>query len=205
MKGTLVMTRLFAFLALAVTAAGAMAQAPFPAPPPPSMAGAYVGATIGYVQAKSGCVGVLAGGGRSCDDKDPAFGAFGGYRLNRYFGAELGVRYLGKVRASGPGSSADIQTMVADLTALGIVPIEDRFAAYVRFGGYYAMQKASVAGVSDENSTDLTFGGGLQWDFAGGLGLRAEWQRYKKVGKDKPAYSVSDYDVLGVAALWRFH
>ena len=198
------MIRLLASFALALTAGAAMAQTPFPAAPPPSMAGAYVGATLGYAQAKSGCVGVLAGGARSCDDKDPAFGAFGGYRLNRYLGAELGFRYLGKARASGPGSSADIQTMVADLTALGIVPIEDRLAAYVRFGGYYAMQKASVAGVAEENTTDLTYGGGLQWDFAGGLGLRAEWQRYKKVGKDKPAYSVSDYDVLGVAALWRF-
>ena len=198
------MTRLLALLTLTAATGAATAQAPFPAAPPPSLAGAYVGATLGYAQAKSGCVGALAGGNRSCDDKDPAFGGFGGYRFNRYLGAELGFRYLGKVRASGTGSSADIQTMVLDLTALGMVPIEDRFAAYVRVGGYYSMQKASVAGVSDENSTDLTYGGGLQWDFAGGLGLRAEWQRYKKVGKDKPAYSVSDYDVLGVAALWRF-
>ena len=198
------MTRLLTLLSLTMATATATAQSPFPAPPPPSLSAAYVGATIAYAQAKSGCVGVLAGGGRSCDDKDPAFGAFAGYRFNRYLGAELGFRYLGKVRASGTGSSADIQTLVADLTVLGMVPIEDRFAAYVRLGGYYAMQKASVAGVAEENSTDLTYGGGLQWDFAGGLGLRAEWQRYKKVGKDKPAYSVSDYDVLGVAALWRF-
>jgi len=198
------MTRQFAFLVLALTARAAMAQAPFPAPPPPALAGPYVGATLGYSQAKKGCVGVLAGGGRTCDDTDPGFGIFCGYRLSRYLGAELAYRDLGNVRARSATSSDFIHTAVLDMTALGILPIEDRFAAYLRLGGYRAMQNASAPGVADRNNTQLTYGGGLQWDLFGGFGVRAEWQRYRRVGKENSPYDVNYYDVLGVAGLWRF-
>ena len=196
--------RLFALLALAVTLGAARAQAPFPAPPAPTLIGPYLGATLGYSQAKKGCIGVLSGGGRACDENDPSFGIFAGYQVNRYLAAEIGFRDLGKVRATGSTSTDDMHTQVFDITALGIVPIEDRFSAYARIGAYSAKQSTSVRGIDDQKSSQLTYGGGLWWDFAGGWGLRAEWQRYRKIGKEGSPYEVNYYDVLGVAGLWRF-
>ena len=197
-------TRRFILLALTVATAAAQGQAPFPPPPAPTPSGPYVGAALGYSQAKKECVGVLSGGGQTCDANDPAFGVFGGYRLNRYFAAETAYRDLGKVRASSPSASGNIHTRVFDVTAIGIVPIEERFFAYGRIGAYRASQSTSVGGIADQTSSQLTYGAGLQWDFAGPLSLRAEWQRYRKVGKQGSPYEVNYYDALGVAGIWRF-
>jgi OOP family OmpA-OmpF porin len=204
-KRTIVTTRLLTFLALAAAESAARAQVPFPPPPAPTLIGPYVGASFGYSDAKKGCLGILSGGGRSCDQKDPSFGIFGGYQVNRFLSAELGYRDLGKVRASGGTSSSDhIHAALFDFTGMGIWPIEERFSAYGRLGGYRATLDTSARGVPDQTNTQLTYGGGLQWDFIGGYGLRADWQRYRKVGKESSLYGVNYYDVFAVALVWRF-
>jgi hypothetical protein len=204
-KRTIVTTKLLTFLALALALGAARAQAPFPAPPAPTLIGPYLGASLGYSQAKKGCLGILSGGGRSCDQNDPSFGIFGGYQVNRFLSAELGYRDLGKVRASGGTSSSDhIHAVVWDFTGMGIWPIEERFSAYGRLGGYRATLDTSARGVDNQTNTQLTYGGGLQWDFIGGYGVRADWQRYRKVGKEPGLYGQNYYDVLAVALVWRF-
>src|SRR5258705_10937012 len=90
---SLVTNRLLLLLALTAAMAAARAQAPFPPPPAPTPSGAYAGGTLGSSQAKKDCVGVLEGGGRSCDERDPAFGVFGGDRRDRQHAAE--VRFPG--------------------------------------------------------------------------------------------------------------
>jgi hypothetical protein len=200
-----VTTRLLTFLALALAVSAAQAQAPFPPPPPPTLIGPYVGGSLGYTTARKGCQGLLSGGGRGCDSTDFSFGAFGGYQVNRYLSAELGFRSLGKVRAFGGGGSSDnISATVLDFTGMGIWPIEERFSAYGRLGGYYATLDTSARGVASQSNSQLTYGGGLQWDFIGGYGVRADWQRYRRVGKENSLYGLNYYDVLAVALVWRF-
>jgi OmpA-OmpF porin, OOP family len=200
-----VTTKLLTALALALIAGAVHAQAPFPPPPAPTLIGPYIGGSFGYSQAKKGCLGVLSGGGRSCDANDPSFGLFAGYQVNRYLAAEIAYRDLGKVRATGPGSLETIHAMVFDFSALGVVPIEERFSAFGRLGGYYATLDTSVRGIADQSNSNLTYGGGLQWHFIKGYELRAEWQRYKRVGKqDNDFYGINYYDVLGISLLYRF-
>ena len=198
-------TRLLMGFALTLALGAAHAQAPFPPPPPPTLIGPYVGGSVGYVTARKGCQGLLSGGGRGCDSTDFAFGVFGGYQVNRYLSAELGYRNLGKVRAFGGTSSSDnISAQVWDFTGMGIWPIEERFSAYGRLGGYYATLDTSARGVASQSNSQLTYGGGLQWDFFGRYGVRADWQRYRKVGKESSLYGVNYYDVLAVALVYRF-
>jgi len=200
-----VTTRLLTFLSLALAVSTAQAQAPFPPPPAPTLIGPYVGGSLGYMTARKGCQGLLSGGGRGCDSTDFSFGAFGGYQVNRYLSAELGYRRLGKVRAfGGTGSSDNISAQVWDFTGMGIWPIEEHFSAYGRLGGYYATLDTSARGVASQSNSQLTYGGGLQWDFFARYGLRADWQRYRKVGKESGSYGVNYYDVLAVALVWRF-
>lgn len=201
------MTSLARFLAFAImfSATAALAQATrFPPPPPPSMVGPYVGATLGLTQAKKGCLGVLSGGGRSCDDNDVAWGAFAGYRVLRYFAAEASYRDLGRVTATGPGSKDHIHGVVWDVTALGIVPLDDHLSAHLRLGAYRATLDTSVRGVDDQTNGNLTYGAGLQWDLFGNLGIRFDWQRYRKVGTEATLYGVNLYDVMSLGVLWRF-
>ena len=198
-------TRLLTFLSLALAVSTAQAQAPFPPPPAPTLIGPYVGGSLGYMTARKGCQGLLSGGGRGCDSTDFSFGAFGGYQVTRHLSAELGYRSLGKVRAfGGTGSSDNISAQVWDFTGMGIWPIEEHFSAYGRLGGYYATLDTSARGVASQSNSQLTYGGGLQWDFFGRYGLRADWQRYRKVGKESGSYGVNYYDVLAVALVWRF-
>ena len=201
----IVTTRLLTFLSLALAVSTAQAQAPFPPPPAPTLIGPYVGGSLGYMTARKGCQGLLSGGGRGCDSTDFSFGAFGGYQVNRHLSAELGYRSLGKVRAfGGTGSSDNISAQVWDFTGMGIWPIEEHFSAYGRLGGYYATLDTSARGVASQSNSQLTYGGGLQWDFFGRYGVRADWQRYRKVGKESSLYGVNYYDVLAVAVVYRF-
>ena len=200
------MKKLFA-LALIFTAAPAFAQvARFPPPPPPSLDGPYIGAGVGYAQAKKGCLAILSGGGRSCDDNDMAWGGYAGYRFMRFLAAEAAYHDLGHVTAAGPASSASVHAVAMDLTGLGILQIDEHLGAFLRIGAYRATLDTSVRGVDDHTNGNLTYGAGLQWDLAalGGLGVRFDWQRYKKVGGDNTPYGSNNYDVLNASLSWRF-
>jgi len=195
------------FLALAIlfSATPALAQATkFPPPPPPSMVGPYIGATLGYAQGKDGCLGILSGGGRTCDNDAMSYGAFAGYRVLRYLAAEASYKDLGRVTATGPTSTDHIHGILWDVTTLGILPLDDHLSAHLRLGAYRATLDTSVRGVEDHTNGNVTYGAGLQWDVFGNLGIRFDWQRYKKVGGAGTEYGVNIYDVASIGVLWRF-
>lgn len=185
----------------AVAAGAAHAQAVFPPPEPRPVYGLYAGAVIAAAQARRGCPDALLGGGRACDDRDPSWGLFGGYQLNRYFGAEVEYRDLGYLRASAPDSTRSTHTTVWDLTAVGMVPVTERFSALAKFGGYRALVQSGESGFADVHASGLTYGLGAQLDF-GPYGLRALFQRYRNV-KGGQNFGDNDYDTLGVALLVR--
>ena len=56
-------------------------------------------------------------------------------------------------------------------------------------------------GDDKKTGNGLTFGAGVQFNVTPPLGLRAEWQRYRKLGGDS---DMGDVDVISIGALWRF-
>jgi len=199
-------SKLFALL-LALIATPALAQmTPYPPPPMPTFIGPYIGAGIGYSQAKKGCLGIISGGGRTCDENDMAWGGYAGYQLFRFAAAEVAYHDLGKVTAAGTGSSENVHAAVMDLTALGILQIDENLSAFLRLGAYRATLSTSIRGVDDHTNGNVTYGAGLQWNLAmmRGLGVRLDWQRYKKVGGDTSPYGSNNYDVLNASLYWRF-
>ena len=206
------MTRLPA-VSLLLIASFAHAQTAFPPPEPTWPRGPYAGVLVGSAEAKPGCVGVLAGGGRDCDATALAFGAFAGARLHRFFGAELGYINFGeqKANSTGPASAASqgVKADAFDVALLGFLPLDalldsgqSRLSFFVRGGGYRATLSTTVNGVPDSTNNGFTYGGGVQYDISPKIGVRALFQRYKRVGRDQ--YLNNDYDVLGVSALYRF-
>ena len=188
---------------LAVLApATALPQTAFPPSPPPEVSGPYVGATAGVANNRSGCTGVLEGGGRACDSTDRSFSLFAGYQINRMFSGELAVRDLGKVTASGGGTTLSVHAFAADLTAVGRIEMIDRLFAYGRFGGYGARLNSDNTGAGDATNWGFTYGLGVEWDLHPSWGARLDWQRYHSVGKDS-VYGTSTYDVLSVGLLFR--
>jgi len=161
----------------------------------------YVGATIGQSKFKNSCTGLPAG--FSCDEKDTAWRLLGGYQFTPNIAAEFGYHNFGETKASGGGLDVKDKASAWELVAVGMMPIANQFGIYGKLGGHHSESKveSNVAGVGGKDTGNgLTFGAGLQWDVMAPLGLRAEWQRYQRVG----GVSDNKVDVLGVGAVWRF-
>ena len=139
--------------------AGAMAQQ--------TDTGWYVGASIG--QADLG------------PDDSTAWKITGGYQLNRNLSVELSYTDLGDadVDTGIPGLSANVEATAFELVGVYKFPVGNQFSIYGLAGLAMTEVEASIGGVSaSDDSTDLTFGFGAQYDFSRNMGVRAQWQRY---------------------------
>jgi OOP family OmpA-OmpF porin len=184
---------------IAVAALGAAAFS-LPAMAQMSMSSAYIGGGLGQSKFKCPTFGGLV----DCsDDKDTAFKLFGGFQFNKNIAAEVGYTDLGKAKFNGGGEA---KATAWELTAVGSFPVWQQLSILGRLGFYYGEGKLSDTGVdAKKNTTDLTYGLGVGWDFNKNLGVRGEWQRYSKLKYETSGVSSdSDIDVLGVSVLWRF-
>ena len=168
--------------------------------------GWYIGANVGQSTFKDSCSGLPAGFG--CDDSGTAFGVFGGYQVNKYFGAELGYTDLGKTTASGGGASADIKAKGFELLAVGTFPLNEQFSLYGKLGFYRWDVDASASGPGGSFSdsatgTDLTYALGVQYNFTKKFGVRAQYQQYKDAGDDATT-GQGDINVISVGVVYKF-
>lgn len=168
--------------------------------------GFYIGGHFGQAQVDGFCDGV-SGAGVSCDDKDTGWKIVGGYKVNRNFAVEAAYVGYGEVKASSPAGTVDAEATAFEATAVGILPLANRFSAYGKLGLYFSSTDASVntttvVGDESEEKTDLTFGLGVSYDVTPQVAVRGEWQRYQDVGGGD--IGEADIDVLSVGAVFRF-
>lgn len=165
-------------------------------------AGFYIGGAVGQARWKDACSGV-SGPDITCEDTDMAWKILGGYRINRYFSAELGYVDLGKSPANFSGFTDDITAQAWELSAIASLPIATGLSIYGRLGIYraYVEEKGSFDTVKNSNN-DATYGVGVGYKFTRTLGIRGEWQRYADVGGG--AILKTDIDFLSLAVLWMF-
>jgi len=183
---------------LAMLAAAALFSLPAEAQKAPET-GFYVGGALGKSSFKDGC---RLGG--SCDDSDTALRIFGGYQINRYVAGELGYVDLGRSKSTAGGLTDDVKATAWELSAVGSVPVVDRFSAFGRLGLYFAdvEENTNFTGDSSHSNNDLTYGFGVRYDFTRNLAVRGELQRYSNVGGGNIAKS--DIDLLVISVLWLF-
>jgi OmpA-OmpF porin, OOP family len=165
----------------------------------PALAQIYIGGSLGQSDAKFDCEGF------PCDKKDTGWRAFGGYQFNKHFSAELGYANLGTATQDfGGGDTVEAEATAFDLSAIGAFPLGP-VSVYGRLGAYRAdiEVREALFGDSEDSSTGLLFGVGVQWDFTKNLGLRGEWTRYDGVQACSDCDKF-DVDVLSVGLLWRF-
>ena len=165
--------------------------------------GFYAGLSFGQSSVDVDCTGFS-----SCDDSDTAWKVFGGYQFNRNFAVEFGYTDLGEASASAPGASATAESTAFEVSAVGMLPLADRFSIFGRIGLHMSDTDAratlgSVSGSTSESNTGLTFGIGARYDFTKNLGVRAEWQRYADVGGDDVGGEF-DVDVISIGVIWKF-
>lgn len=174
--------------------------------------GFYAGGAFGQTKAKDTCEGVPI----PCDDKDTSWKIFGGYQINKNFGAELGYVDLGKATAAGTISgvtvNASIKAKAWELVGVGTIPFADNFSAYGKLGFFRwdvdasvsaTVPGFSVAGSIGDRGTDFTYGLGLKYDFTKNLAARLEWQRYNNIGNHATT-GKSDVDLFSLGVVFKF-
>ena len=160
MRKTKLLSTLLLSATLGVAAFGAQAQDK----------GFYAGAGVGQSFVDEG----------SYDDEDTAFSVFGGYQFNKYFGLEAGYVDFGKIESDTVGP--DLEGDSAYLTAVGTLPITDKFSAYAK-AGFHRWNLNDplplVTGKADDSGTDPTYGVGAQYRFNDKVALRGEYSRFE--------------------------
>lgn len=166
---------------------------PFPSAAQQSSSSLYGGASLGKSTFRDSC---LLGPAPCEHNRDTAYRFFGGYQVNPYIAAELGLAALGHVTVDG----SDIKADATDVVGVVTLPLYRRFSALGKLGVYHGVTKST--GI-EERKWGPTFGAGLQYDSESRFALRAEWQRYARMaGGDFPAKI--DLDVLDIGMLLRF-
>lgn len=153
----------------------------------------------------------------SIDRSDTSMRLFGGYQFNPNFALEGGYVNLGKFDYSSTVSAPAADTVNghlsvhgADLAAVGILPLNEQFGLFGKAGAFYAQTKLSessggavAVGDQSHNSTSPLLGAGLNYDITKKVAVRAEWDRYFRVG-DSGSTGRGDIDQYTVGVVYRF-
>lgn len=128
---------------------------------------------------------------RAYDDEDTAFSVFGGYQFHRNFALEAGYTDFGTLEPRAAGT--DLELSSASLTAVGILPVTERFSAYAKAGFQrWELDRAipALTGTGKGDGTDPVYGLGLQYRFNDQFALRGEYTRSEVEDLDVDAAQV---------------
>lgn len=124
----------------------------------------------------------------TADESDSALRVFGGLRISRFFGVEMGYADLGTTTATAlPGGFGGDRYKFAvsglEISALGIVPLGKVVDLYGRLGGYLWISDFTVtrSGITVKDSVtggDLVLGGGAMVNLGKHFALRFDYARY---------------------------
>lgn len=146
------------------------------------------------------------------DEVDAGFGATLGYRVNRYFAAEVSYADFGEYEILERYSFADVQYELGvrgpSISVLGSLPLGDQWELFLRGGVLFADQKVSFrvvpgstgsSGPARNFSDEVTMAGaGVQWSFASRWTARLEYQRTDDLQYDDTGESSIEHVSLSV-------
>lgn len=183
--------------------------------------GWYAGANAGVTNAKQtdgGINSAFASQGvtadTNLDKRDNIYSLNLGYQFHKNFALEGGYVDLGKYKFNSNVSAPATDTASGDYhvkgwttTAVGILPLDNGFAAYGKLGAVFADTKFSAGsdtgatGISNssKSSTRPLYGLGLSYDFSKQIVGKAEWTRYDSLGSSDTGKSDIDTYTVGVA------
>jgi OOP family OmpA-OmpF porin len=149
----------------------------------------------------------------SLDHHSTSYNLFAGYEITPYFAVEGGYVSLGRFDFSSAvtAPAADMvsgryEAKGVDAAAVGILPFAGKWSAFGKAGLLYAKTSldagsTGAVAVSDEHhwSTGPLLGAGVGYDLTRNVALRAEWDRYFRVGDSSTGRGDIDQYTVGVA------
>lgn len=144
----------------------------------------------------------------SVDKTDTAYKLQAGYQFNKNFALEGGYFNLGKATYSaaytGGNANAAFKVDGWNLSAVGILPLNEQFSLFGKLGAAYNTVKASAnvgtnSGSDKDSNVGAVYGIGASYNLTKQIALRAEYEIYDKIGGDDTGKSKVDVWSLGVA------
>jgi OOP family OmpA-OmpF porin len=153
----------------------------------------------------------------STDEGSVAYKAFAGYSFNKYIAIEGGYFDLGTFKFNStvtpPGTlNGEIKSSGFNLGAVLSYPFGQGFSVFGRVGVQNAKTKVNYTSTgsvlvinpeSSETKTNWDAGLGLGYQFANGIGVRAEWERYR-VPDGTNTDNTSNVDLFGISVVYKF-
>lgn len=171
----------------------------------------YVGGSLGAATGLDLCSAVNPGfttSAGTCDKSELAGKVFGGYKFNKYLGAEGALVYLGTATADGTflgvPTTSDVYAGGLELAGTGTLPVTDQFGIIGKLGVLLWGIRSDVGTGFDRDDTGASFamGAGLKYDITKHVGIRFEWERFWDVGNS--TIGTSDVDMFTIGGLYRF-
>ena len=154
----------------------------------------YLGASIGQSSSDDFCQDL-----QDCTNNDKNWKLFAGIRMNENIVLEGGYANLGTLQGKDTSGNTISQDTTA-FTVAGVAgfPLNDQIEVFGKAGAArWSAQHHSVNDNDKETGTDVLVGAGANYDLGDNMGIRAEWERFKDVGK--PSLDTSgDIDLLSV-------
>lgn len=147
----------------------------------------------------------------SCDETTVGFKAFGGYKLHRNLGLELGYSNFGEARADGSLSGTPVigrwKGYGIDLSAVGFLPLGSHFELFAKGGVAFwditSTTLTTASGTINDRGFSGVAGAGFIWWLFPQVGLRAQYERFQKVG-DSNVQVQSNVDFISLNLMGRF-
>lgn len=146
------------------------------------------------------------------DDTDTGWKAFAGYRVMKYLAVEGAYTNFGEATANTTITAPSIgvvntklETEAWTISALGILPLGDKFSLFGRLGVNFWNADISATGTGSggvltmsesDDGTDWVYGAGAAYSITTNLSVRGEWERY--------AFDDGDVDLLSAGVSWNF-
>jgi len=154
----------------------------------------YVGVNLGQSDYNASCVA-----GFSCEDKEFAWKAYTGGRLNEMLAIELGYINFGKVSRNGGNTEAH----GVNLSLVGNLPLGEMAGLFAKVGTTYnRTDKSGGPGAPNgkEDGFGLSYGVGIGFNVTPQVQIVGEWERHRLDFVDRR----DDVDMLSVGLRYRF-
>ena len=134
----------------------------------------FVGASVGQTTLD------FSSEGYRIDADDTGYKGFVGYRVFKFFGAELQYTDLGTFE----DGSLEASGKLAAVYGMGFLPVTPAFDIFGKLGGARWDTEITGALNSDRSGSDLVYGAGLQFSIIKLVAIRAEWEKFKLDDQD---------------------
>jgi len=189
--------------------------------------GFYLGGSIGRAEANfdtsGGFSGPIAGipttlNSVSQNSSETAWKLFGGYQINKYFGAEVEYVDFGSYNFNGNFTLANVPFSFSGtdkitgygLAAVGTYPFSDSFAVFGKLGVFRSKDEATVtipnlaSGSGSDDETGPVYGVGIKYSFNENVSVRGEYERFTGIGNSSGNTENTDINLYTVALVYKF-